>query len=142
MPTDRPSSDHAPVPTPGRWADRDHAEIVAELEALLVQGSAGVIATDLDGVITHWTAGAERLYGWSAAEAIGRPVLDLLAVPGDRSIAAANMDTILSDGSWEGEFDVRTKDGGILPAYVRSTVIRDDAGRPVGVLGVSMEASA
>ncbi len=140
MPTDRPSSHHAP--TPGRSAERDHAAIVAELEELLVQGSAGVVATDLDGVITHWTAGAERLYGWSAEEAIGRPVLELLAAPGDRSMAAANMDTVLTVGSWEGEFDVRTKDGGIVPAYVRSTLIRDDAGRPVGLLGVSMEVSA
>ena len=140
MPTDRPPSDHAPAP--GSSAERDHAKIVAELEDLLVQGSAGVVATDLDGVITHWTAGAARLYGWSAEEAIGQSVLDLLAAPGDRSTAAANMATILSVGSWEGEFDVRTKDGGTVPAYVRSTLIRDDAGRPVGLLGVSMEVTA
>ena len=139
MTTDHPSSDHAP--DQGRLAERDHAAMVAELEELLVQGSAGVVATDLEGVITHWTAGAERLYGWSADEAIGSSVVELLATPGDRSLAAANMESVLSDGTWEGEFDVQTKDGGILPAYVRATVIKDDAGRPVGLLGLSMEVS-
>ena len=140
MPTDRPPSDHAA--SQGRSLERDHAAIVAVLEELLIKGSAGVVATDLDGVITHWTAGAERLYGWSADEAIGRSVVELLAVPDDRPAAEANMESIRSDGSWEGEFDVLTKDGGIVPAYVRTTLIKDDAGRPVGLLGMSMEIPA
>jgi PAS domain S-box-containing protein len=143
MSADPPIRDFAP--DGGDWADgrrRDREAIVAELEELLVQGGAAVVATDLDGVVTHWSAGAQRLYGWSADEAIGQPVLELLAEPGDRAVAAANMKSMHSTGTWEGEFAVRRKDGGVVPAYVRGTVIKDDAGRPVGLLGLSMDVSA
>ena len=143
MSADPPIRD--PAPDGGAWADgrrRDRDAIVAELEELLVQGGAAVVATDLDGVITHWSAGAQRLYGWSAEEAIGQPVLELLAAPSDRQMAAANMANIHTAGSWEGEFDVRRKDGGVVSAFVRGTLIKDDAGRPVGLLGLSMDVSA
>jgi len=140
MSTDPPSPD--PAPHGGDPVERDHADVLAELEELLVRGGAGVIATDLEGVITHWTAGARRLYGWSAEEAIGRPVLELLATPGDRSAAEANKESIRTTDNWEGEFDLRTKDGGVVPAYVRGALIKDDAGRTVGLLGLSMELSA
>src|SRR5262245_5900584 len=113
----------------------------SELEDLLVRGAAAVIATDLDGIITHWSAGAVRLYGWTGDEAIGHAVLDLLVAPGDRLAAAANMERVRSTGGWEGEFSIRHKGGGSVLAYVRSTVIKDDVGRPVGLLGLSMDVS-
>jgi PAS domain S-box-containing protein len=135
MPTDPSSRDNAPHGAGER-------RFVDELEELLVTGDAGVVATDLDGVITHWTAGAERLYGWTAAEAIGQPVLTLLVAPDNRSLAQANLDTIRSTGNGEGKFDLQTKDGGIVAAYVCGTLIKDDAGRSVGVLGLSMDVDA
>jgi PAS domain S-box-containing protein len=114
----------------------------SELEDLLVKGAAAVIATDLDGVITHWSAGAQRLYGWTGEEAIGHPALDLLVATCDRQLAVEHMESVRRTGGWEGEFDVCRKGGGSVPSYVRSTVIKDDAGRPVGMLGLSMDVSA
>ena len=143
MSTHGSSPDHAP--RGGYWAEerrRDPGAIVAELEELLVQGGAGVIAVDLEGVITHWSFGAERLYGWSGDEAIGMSLLDLLIAPRDQQIAVENIESILSTGAWEGEFELRRKDGEFVLAYVRGTLIKDDAGRPVGILGLSMDASA
>jgi PAS domain S-box-containing protein len=140
---DRPSPDDAA--DGDRWADgrpRDRDAVVDQLEELLVQGGAGVVATDLDGVITHWSVGAQRLYGWSAGEAIGQHVLDLLIAPHERPMAAANLAAIRESGGWEGEFDVRRKDGSVIAAFTRGTLIKDDAGRPVGLLGLSMDASA
>lgn len=115
---------------------------MVELEELLVHGGAAVIATDLEGVITHWNAGAQRLYGWSGTETIGHHFLDLLVSPTDRRTAEENMESIRRTGGWEGEFGLRCKAGGSLMAYVRVAVIKDDAGRPVGMLGLSMDASA
>jgi PAS domain-containing protein len=51
------------------------------------------------------------------------------------------MESIRRTGGWEGEFDLRRKDGGSMLAYVRVAVIKDDAGRPVGMLGLSMDVS-
>jgi PAS domain S-box-containing protein len=121
---------------------RDSEASMTELEELLVHGGAAVIATDLDGVITHWNAGAQRLYGWSGTETIGHQFLDLLVAPTDRRAAEENMESIRRTGGWEGEFGLRCKAGGSLVAYVRVAVMKDDAGRPVGMLGLSMDASA
>ena len=107
-----------------------------------MHGKAAVIATDLDGVITHWNTGAQRLYGWSGLETIGSQFLDLLVEPGDRTAAEENMESIRRTGGWEGEFGLCRKNGGRMLAYVRVTVMKDDIGRPVGMLGLSMDAAA
>jgi PAS domain S-box-containing protein len=138
MPTDLPSRDDA---APGHWDEERRRSTIAELEDRLVTGGAAVIATDLDGVITHWSAGAERLYGWSSAEAVGRSVLELLYGARDRASAEENLARIRRSGSWEGEYDLRRKDGASVLAYVRGTLIKDDAGRSVGMLGLSMDVS-
>jgi PAS domain S-box-containing protein len=46
------------------------------LALLLDAVDAAIIATDLDAVVTHWSKGAQRLYGWSREEAVGRCVMD------------------------------------------------------------------
>ncbi len=137
MTTPRSTRDEAPADA--SWADEPRR--AAELEELLVHGGAAVIATDLDGVITHWNTGAQRLYGWSVTETVGLPFLDLLVAPGDRRRAEENIESIRRTGGWEGEFDLRCKNGESLLAYVRVAVIKDDAGRPVGMLGLSMDAA-
>jgi PAS domain S-box-containing protein len=125
--------------TPRQSRDEAHE---GELEELLVHGDAAVIATDLDGIITHWSAGAQRLYGWTSGEAIGRPFLELMVAPHDWATAEENIDSIQRTGGWDGEFDLHHKDGGSVLAYVRCAVIKDDAGRPVGMLGLSMDLTA
>jgi PAS domain S-box-containing protein len=137
MSIEPPSQERAPAG--GSWANEPLR--AAELEEHLVHGEAAVIATDLDGVITHWNAGAQRLYGWSGTETIGMPFIELLVAPNDRMTAEANMESIRRSGGWEGEFDLRCKSGGSLLAYVRVTVMKDDAGRLVGMLGLSMDAA-
>ena len=137
MTTEPPPPKYAPPEAV--WANEPLR--AAELEESLVHGGAAVIATDLEGVITHWNTGAQRLYGWSGAETIGRQFLDLLVTPDQRGTAEANMESIRQNGGWEGEFDLRRKSGGNLLAYVRVAVIKDDAGRPVGMLGLSMDAA-
>ena len=137
MTTHPPSGD---VPLSRSWPAEPLR--AAELEELLVHGEAAVIATDLDGVITHWSAGAQRLYGWSGAETIGSRFLDLLVEPSDRRAAELNMESIRQTGGWEGEFGLRRKHGGSMVFYVRVALIKDDAGRIVGMLGLSMDAAA
>jgi PAS domain S-box-containing protein len=51
---------------------------------LIEQVQAAVIATDLRGRVTHWNEYAERLYGWSREETLGRDVRDLTVGPETR----------------------------------------------------------
>jgi PAS domain S-box-containing protein len=111
-----------------------------DLEDLLQRQELAVIATDLVGVVTHWSAGAERLYGWSSVEVLGRPITELTVGPEDEKVAENIMQWVRQTGRWEGEFWVRRKDGFAFLAYVREAIVADDQGTPIGLVGVSIEA--
>lgn len=110
----------------------------ATAAAMLDSLGHAVIATDRDGVVTYWNSAAERLYGWTAAEATGRPIYEL-TVPGPMQEYAAQIMSALDAGqAWSGMFTVRCKDGSSFPALVTDTGLRDAAGNLVGVVGVSV----
>src|SRR5271157_5027983 len=71
---------------------------------------ANVIIHDLEGNITYWTTGCERLYGWTRQEAVGQAVHDLLKtkypLPRSEIVAALS-----ERGSWQGELEHQTKAG-------------------------------
>ena len=98
-----------------------------------------VIATDTDGTITYWNRHAERLYGWSAAEAVGRNILEVTPAEHTSGQAEEIMSRVTAGETWTGEFDVRRRDGSIFPAQVSDTPIQDERGRLVGVVGVSAD---
>jgi len=105
----------------------------------LQQEELAVIATDLAGTVTHWSGGAERLYGWSRPEVIGRPITELTVGPEDAQVAENIMDCVRRTGRWEGEFWVTRHDGSRFLAYVRDVVVLDDDGRPLGLVGISID---
>src|SRR3954447_4036603 len=113
-----------------------------ELKDLLQREELAVIATDLAGAVTHWSAGAERLYGWSRTEVIGRPITELTVGPEDTQVAENIMDCVRRTGRWEGEFWVRRRDETTFLASVREAMIADEHGTPIGLVGVSVEGSA
>jgi PAS domain S-box-containing protein len=114
----------------------------ASLEATLVDAvQQAVIATDIEGKVVFWNAFAERLFGWSRHEAIGRSILDLTPRESTREEAAAIMDRLTRGESWAGEFPVRRKDGSTFIAFVVNSPILDAEGRLSGVVGVSTDVS-
>ena len=97
-----------------------------------------VITTDVHGVVTFWSRAAEQMYGWTAAEATGRPIHEL-TVPVTMQDFADDIMRALKEGrSWSGAFTVRHKDGSTFPALVTDTGLCDDSGQVVGVVGVSV----
>ena len=132
-------SDAAELPSqPQRRRQRRASVAPDELEALLQQEELAVIATDLAGTVTHWSAGeAERLYGWSRTEVIGRPITELTVGPEDTRVAENIMDCVRRTGRWEGEFWVRRRDETTFLASVREAMIADEHGSLIGLVGVS-----
>ena len=121
-------------------SERRRAEDSARMRSrLLDEAGAAVIATDAAGRVTVWSRGAETLYHWSAEEAVGRPVTELTVGPGQEGVARDIMEAVESEGRWEGEFEVRRKDGTTFPAHVRNSVLMDDEGRVSGLVGVSID---
>lgn len=96
-----------------------------------------VITTAPDGTVVFWNPAAERLYGWTAEETIGRNIAEL-AVPDVAQDVAAEIMAALRDGiPWSGGFLVRRKDSSLFPALVTDSGIYRD-GTLIGIVGVSI----
>ncbi|MEU9253568.1 PAS domain-containing protein [Streptomyces sp. NPDC048270] len=105
------------------------------LAALLDGMDAALCAFDSDGVITHWNREAERILGWSAAEAVGRKGFEGWAVrPAD---AQDVQERLLSaqhvPGRQVHEFALLTKDGGRVLVRTQSAGVPGADGKPAGV---------
>jgi PAS domain S-box-containing protein len=123
--------------------DRRRAERQIHLQAHLLDAvDAAVVAIDLEGTITYWNDGAQRTYGWTADETLGRALGDLAGPVGTGRIAAGLVDRMVAAGQWEGEFEVARKDGSRFPAYLRMASFFDPDGQPAGIVTMSVDISA
>jgi len=123
----------------------EHSASVAAvrlLEPLLDQIDAAVIATDVDGRVTHWNAHAARLYDWSRAEAIGHPIGALTVGSYDLVAKAATEARLRAGHSWSGDFTARHKDGTTFPAHVTDAPMRDATGQLQGAVDISVDITA
>jgi PAS domain S-box-containing protein len=122
--------------------DRRRAERQIHLQAHLLDAvDAAVVAIDLDGTITYWNNGAQRTYGWTAEETLGRKLRDVAGAAGDGEIAEEIVGRVIAAGQWEGEFEVAGKDGTRFPAYLRMARFFDPDGQPAGVVTMSVDIS-
>jgi PAS domain S-box-containing protein len=123
---------------PGTRGAANEAAIRLQAHLLDAVGQA-VIATDLEGRITYWNRCAEKMYGWLAAEALGRNVLEVTPAEGSRVRAEEVMATLRRGEAWSGEFLVRRRDGTSFSVRVTDTPVFDDNGALRGVVGVSVD---
>jgi diguanylate cyclase (GGDEF)-like protein/PAS domain S-box-containing protein len=102
---------------------------------LAVIGEA-VVATDPDGIVTYWNASAERLFGYSSSEAVGRPALEMAVSEPSPEQLEEILASLMSGRAWSGQFLCRRNDGAVFPVEVTDTPMFDDAGGLAGVVGV------
>jgi two-component system cell cycle sensor histidine kinase/response regulator CckA len=105
---------------------RRSEERIREQAALLAKAQDGILACDLTNRITFWNEGAERLYGWSSAEAAGCDVVALLSTDPFRHDVARSQAIALGD--WRGELKHRTKSGAEVTVDSGWTLIRRQTG--------------
>lgn len=110
--------------------------------SLLTAVKAAIIGTDLAGNVTFWNPAAEQLYGWSAAEVLGRNIMQITVSSETEHQAREHMLSVTAGGTWSGEFQVHCKSGQFLAAFVTLSAIFDQGGVPIGVVGVSQDLSA
>jgi PAS domain S-box-containing protein len=106
-------------------------------ESLLDVVESAIVVTDLDGVIGYWSRGAEVLYGWTPAEAVGQPVRSLL-----RTEAGLREDAwsgFRAGRTWSGDVEITRRDGSPVTAWATVSPLRDADGRVVGVVGLSRD---
>lgn len=104
-------------------------ERIRHQASLLDKAQDAILVCDLNFQVIYWNKGAERLYGWSADEAFGRLVADLLCDGGLDFITKAKQALADSD-EWKAESRHVTRDGEPLIVESRWTLVRDDSGAP------------
>ncbi|MFI1970382.1 PAS domain-containing protein [Streptomyces cinnamoneus] len=116
----------------GAAPDTDDHDLLA---ALLDGMDAALCAFDADGTVTHWNREAERILGWSAAEAVGRHGLTGWAVreADAQEVTARLLGAMTAPGRQVDEFALLTKDGGRVLVRVQSSAVPGADGRPAGV---------
>ena len=94
------------------------------------------ILTDPSGVVCGWNDAATQLFGWNAAEMIGRPLVERFP-PAARVEVAEHIRQLATGGEWDGEFQDYRKDGSRVWIEAHVHAVRDDSGAITGILGIS-----
>ncbi|MES2505588.1 MAG: PAS domain S-box protein [Verrucomicrobiota bacterium] len=108
------------------------SEARQRLASIVTSSDDAIISKNLDGIITSWNLGAQRMFGYSADEMIGKPVLLLL--PADRhDEEPAILDRIRS-GEYIHHYETvrQRKDGGLVDISLTISPIKDAEGRIIG----------
>ena len=112
-------------------------EQIAEQAALLDKARDAILVRDLEGNILYWNQGAERMYGWTREEAIGRNVRDLF-YSDTKKFDEANA-LAVRQGEWNGELQHQTMNRGRITIEARWTLIRNSEGQPKSVLAINTD---
>ncbi len=98
-----------------------------------------VTAVDLDGKIIYWGKGAEILYGYTAADVVGKEMTPLIVSPAQQSEEQMRLETAIEKGYWKGQYWQKRKDGSEFWSDTLISVIRDEEGRPRGLIGIDRD---
>jgi len=113
--------------------ERQRAEAAsARLAAIVESSDDAIIGKDLQGKVTSWNAGAERMFGYPACEMVGQPIMRL--IPPDRQQEEMAIQGLTQRGESVRHFDTERvcKDGSTVPISVTVSPIKDSTGRIVG----------
>jgi PAS domain S-box-containing protein len=117
-----------------KQADR----VIAEQAELLEKARDAIIVCDLDDRILFWNRGAERLYGWKAAEALGQVAGEFLfrgRCAEDHKAHEIEAQT----GEWTGELRQTTRAGNEIIVQSRRTLLRDEKSLPKATLLINTD---
>ncbi len=112
-------------------------EKIREQAGMINLAHDAITIRDMDQRITYWNRSAERIYGWSDAEAIGQFSHQLLKLDPNKIAEARRL--LLEKGYWIGELTARTKDGRDVLVESSWTLVRNDDGQPKCILAFSVD---
>ena len=123
-------------------ARRRASDALARLAAIVESSDDAIVSKTLDGIITSWNPGAQRLFGFSAAEAVGQPIT--IIIPADRYAEEQRILSALRRGERVEHYEtVRVaKDGRTLDISLTASPIFDEAGNVAGVSKIARDITA
>ncbi|CAG0957932.1 MAG: PAS domain S-box protein [Candidatus Methanoperedens sp.] len=113
-------------------------ELIREQAALLDKARDTIAVRDLEHRLIYWNKGAQRMYGWTAEEVLGRNADELLYKEESSKLIEAKK-TVIEKGEWIGELDQVTKKGNEIIVESRWTLVQDSNGRPKSILIINTD---
>lgn len=109
------------------------------LAAIVESSDDAIVSKDLDGIITSWNGGAERIFGYSAGEVIGRSITIL--IPEERQNEEAEILAKIKSGLRVDHFETvrRRKDGSRIAVSLTISPVKDDAGEIIGASKIARD---
>ena len=109
-------------------------ERIRQQAALLDQAQDAILVRDLEQNILFWNKGAEKIYGWTAEEVVGKNVFK----ESSRQIDQARR-AVIQNGKWQGEIHQTRRDGTDITVESRWTLVRDEKGEPNSILVINTD---
>ncbi len=129
----------APTPREIEAALRESEQQLRWLASIIESSDDAIISKNLDGVITSWNSGAERVFGYSASEAIGQPIT--LVIPQDRQSEEREILTRMRRGERIDHFETvrQRKNGSLIFVSLTVSPVKDANGKIVGASKIARD---
>jgi PAS domain S-box-containing protein len=114
---------------------RSELDRLAHWDGLVAELVTAVIVADVAGRAVIWNAAATKLFGWPAADVLGRPVLPLLLADSIAVDAVAVLTDVASGRPWTGEVDCNRQDRSRVPIFLTMSPVYDDDRNVIGFVG-------
>jgi PAS domain S-box-containing protein len=114
-------------------------ERIRQQASLLDNAKDAILVCDLKYQILYWNNGAERIYGWSLEEALGRNIFEVLAGAERRKRAETAHRALEDTGEWNAELRQVTRDGQSLIVESRWTLVGNEMGQPDYILIINTD---
>jgi PAS domain S-box-containing protein len=129
----------APKTTQIEAALRESEQRLRWLASIVESSDDAIVSKNLDGVITSWNAGAERVFGYSASEVIGQPIT--LVIPQDRQSEEREILTRIRRGERIDHFETirQRKQGTLITVSLTVSPVKDASGKIVGASKIARD---
>jgi PAS domain S-box-containing protein len=111
---------------------------IREQAKLLDLAHDAIMVRDMDDHVEYWNHGAEKLYGWTAAEVQGKQASTFLHEEPPATVLSARL-AVTESGKWSGECKHLRKEGGTVMVRSRWTLVRDELGNPKAILIINTD---
>ena len=129
----------APTPREIEAALRESEQQLRWLASIVDSSDDAIVSKNLDGIVTSWNSGAERVFGYSASEAIGQPIT--LVIPQDRQSEEREILTRIRRGERIDHFETvrQRKNGSLIVVSLTVSPVKDANGKIVGASKIARD---
>jgi PAS domain S-box-containing protein len=117
----------------------ERARTEGQLAAIVESSADAIIGKNLQGIVTSWNAGAERIFGYTAREMIGQPITRLISSACQEEETDFLVRIHRGDSARQFETERVRKDGSLVPVSITISPIKDSTGKIVGASKVARD---